>query len=255
MLRGLSHPNIVKYYDLIETFKETADDDSIQTDSDSNSTTTTSTASSLASYRSNDDGKIFLVMEWLGDGTNLSKAHLTAEQRKSVLKQLLQALVYLHDNEIAHHDIKPDNIIYCPQSDKLTLIDFGVAERCINDESFCGFGTPAYQPPELVHRQPAEAAISGSKADVWSAGVVAFQLASETFDLPFEGDTVYAVFESIVKSQIPFSAVKDTKLRALLRGLLEKNPKHRLSAREALEHAYFTDRKLSWWTRIKNSLF
>lgn len=254
MLKELDHPNIVGYYDLIETFKETADDDSIQTDSDTTSTTTTDTTSSLASYRSSDDGKLFLVMEWLGEGTNLSKAHLTAEQRKSVLKQLLESLVYLHEKGIAHHDIKPDNIIYCPQNDKLTLIDFGVAERCPNDESFCGFGTPAYQPPELVHRQSAEEQISGSKADVWSAGIVAFQLASETFDLPFEGDTVYAVFESIVKSPIPFHTVKDPKLRALLRGMLEKNPKHRLSAADALQQAYFTDRKLSLWTRIKNYL-
>lgn len=214
MLKNLNHPNVVKYYDLIETVKAAAEEDLLSTPlSDSDSA---KTGSSLASYRSVGDGKIYLVMEWLGDGSNLTQAKLDGVSLKSVLRQLLSDVAYLCQQGIAHHDIKPDNIIYCPASDKLTLIDFGVAERCENDRSFCGFGTPAYQPPELVKRTDPEAPISGEKADLWAVGAVAFQLC--TGALPFEGDSIHAVFEEIIKHEPNFSLITDTRLKSLIKG-------------------------------------
>ncbi len=260
MLKNLNHPNVVKYYDLIETVK---DEDPVEVSySNNNSITTTSTSaqstdslstktsSSLASYRSIGDGKVFLVMEWLGEGKPLSFCHLNEKQLKSVLKQLLEAVLYLIEQGIAHHDIKPENIIYNEKDDKLTLIDFGVAERCENGRSFCGFGTPAYQPPELIKRSDHEVPISGEKADLWSVGVVAFQLC--TGELPFEGDSIHAVFEQICQHRPDFSKITNSQLKLLIKGLLEKNPNKRLDAKEALNHPYCITETESkpFWRRL-----
>lgn len=214
MLKDLNHPNVVKYYDLIETVKE-EDPTGTSNSSDSESQSSVS-ASSLASYRSVGDGKMFLVMEWLGDGKPLSACQLTEAQLKSVLLQLLTAVAYLREQGIAHHDIKPENIIYCSQTDKLTLIDFGVAERCERDRSFCGFGTPAFQSPELVKRNDHDVPISAEKADLWSVGVVGFQLG--TGELPFEGDSIHDVFEQICRHQPDFSKIPNDQLRSLIKG-------------------------------------
>lgn len=159
MLTGLDHECIVKYYDFIETNYEEVE---VEGDSISsfNSSPPSSPTSSLSSYSSAGlkDGKIYLVMEWLGDGCNLShwmagtKDSRSLESVKCILRKLMEALEYLKGVGITHHDIKLDNIIFNESQQTVKLIDFGVSESCSNDESFCAYGTPAYQAPEILTR-------------------------------------------------------------------------------------------------------
>lgn len=90
---------------------------------------------------------------------------------------LLIALQYLHNCGIMHRDIKPENILLELTQDKerivtLKLIDFGLACMFRENELITDpCGTPAYIAPEIL-------ADSGynAKVDVWSSGVVAFEL-------------------------------------------------------------------------------
>jgi len=271
LLKGLNHEGIVKYYDLIETdYLDEEGSESTCSSAPSSplkSSTSSTTSSSLASYSSAGmkDGKIYLVMEWLGDGCNLT--HWIQQEKnprrrniKGILKRLLEAIQYLQEHEITHHDIKLDNIIYDSLTGSVKIIDFGVSEHCPRDESYSAFGTPAYQAPELFTKpSPCDEKyfVSGHKLDVWAVGVVAYQLANEEGALPFDGDSLMEIFDTIIhrdpnwhllKQNSNNNDLKDlisSKCNRIIRHLLmllellNKNPNERLSVKEALNHAYF----------------
>lgn len=275
LLTGLDHECIVKYYDLIETnYEEILGIATKSVDGDSSSITSTSSdtkkslstpecsppgspSSSLSSYSSSGvkDGKIYLVMEWLGDGCNLTSWLRNSNQSincvREILKKLFEAMVYLQSKEIAHHDIKLDNIIYNERNGSLKIIDFGVSEVCLGDESYSAFGTPAYQAPEILTRSDASKAISGHKSDMWSIGVVAYQLGNKEGRLPFEGDSVMQVFDGIINNEPDLSVIKDFNLKDLIKKLLKKDPKERITAAEALHHPFIKgEASENKWTRL-----
>ena len=251
-MTGLNHECIVKYYDLIETtYEETlgSDSDSVSLSSTSSCKTANQPASpsnSLASYSSAGikDGIIYLVMEWLGDGCNLTNwIRSTSSSRnlncvREILKKLFEATEYLIKEGIVHHDIKLDNIIYNESNGSVKMIDFGVSEVCPGDDSFSSYGTPAYQAPEILIRSDPSKPISGHKSDMWSVGVVAYQLANKEGQLPFEGDTVMEVFDRIINTDPDFSIIKNAHLKDLIEKLLKKDPKERITAAEALHHPF-----------------
>ena len=97
-----------------------------------------------------------------------------------VIKELLQVLEYMHGKQVTHRDIKLENIIYDPKTQKLKLIDFGFC--CLGNQSlqtlYCG--TPSYMAPEIVSKTP----YCGPPTDVWATGVLMFCLS--TGRLPFK---------------------------------------------------------------------
>lgn len=177
---------------------------------------------------------------------------------KTVIRQLLSCLVYLSSLHVAHHDIKPDNILlllHHPQNDApftVKLCDFGIAERydpslgCTNF-----FGSPAYQSPEIVTSSEGRP-FDGSKADVWAVGVSLYQMVFEG-RLPFTGDSVYLTMKAIESEPLSFPPLPQYTLRDslflrnddrllldLLRLLLEKDPTKRPSPSHALAHRWFS---------------
>ena len=249
LLTSLDHESIVKYYDLIETNYVESEDLKIPPMQPSldHSPSPTSSLKSFSSIGIK-DGKFYLIMEWLGDGCNLTnwisntKCDRRIESIRFILKKLFEAAEYLAKKEISHHDIKLDNVIFHEESKSLKLIDFGVSEYCPGDESFCSHGTPAYQAPEILTRSDPSEPISGHKSDIWSIGIVAYQLANSEGKLPFEGDSVMQVLDGIIRNEPDYSVLypKFIFLKDLIQKLLQKNPKKRLSASEALFHPFIT---------------
>lgn len=108
---------------------------------------------------------------------------------KALALPLFTALAHCHHNNIAHRDIKLENVIIDSNLNPF-LIDFGFA--CVGSEKiisqFCG--TPAYMAPEIVRKKP----YYGPSADNWALGVLVYKLVTGFF--PFRGKNSFYCFGS-----------------------------------------------------------
>lgn len=109
----------------------------------------------LKIYKYFDDSQnIYLVLQYMEQGTlyNLLKKKKTLPESEVAqkIKQISLAIKYLHENEIAHRDIKPQNIVI--SNDVCKIADFGWATLCKNRRKTC-CGTFDYTPPEIFEGQ------------------------------------------------------------------------------------------------------
>ena len=144
-LSSLIHPNISRYYDLIE-----------------------------------DDNNYYLVEEFCL-GTTLQKqilkyGSLSEPVIKKIAHQLFYVLEYIHSKGVVYRDIKPDNILV-DINNNIKLIDFGLSttDTSALRSTFCG--TLAYSAPECIKHNPYLA----NKADIWSAGIILYQMITGNF--------------------------------------------------------------------------
>ncbi|KAI8814083.1 kinase-like domain-containing protein [Cladochytrium replicatum] len=108
----------------------------------------------------------------------ISPPALSPDKVRRIFSQLMRAMAFLHnERRIAHRDIKPANLVVNDLWD-LCVIDLGLAHRIETDElgreldEVLPNGTPVYAPPEVHGRQPYKA----TKADIWAAGCVLYEL-------------------------------------------------------------------------------
>ncbi|CAN7943477.1 unnamed protein product, partial [Ixodes pacificus] len=139
-----------------------------------------------------------------------------------LMRQILEAVQFLHDRNIAHLDIKPQNLLLTsafPQGDIL-LCDFGIS-RVIGKGTEIReiVGTPDYVAPEVLQFEPISLA-----TDIWSLGVLTYVLLSG--HSPFGGDTKQETFCNITAGSLDFpedlfghvsSAAKDFVRRLIVR--------------------------------------
>jgi tRNA A-37 threonylcarbamoyl transferase component Bud32 len=119
----------------------------------------------------------FLLMEFV-DGVNLRQAmsagHFTPEQALAIVPPVCEALQYAHDHGIVHRDIKPENLLLDKEG-RVKIADFGIAKMLDADrtsEVSQPAGTPRYMAPE----QGDSAARVDHRADIYSLGVVLYEL-------------------------------------------------------------------------------
>jgi tetratricopeptide (TPR) repeat protein len=119
----------------------------------------------------------YLVLEVIeGAATITGAARGRAVKAKlELLAQLLRALHYLHRRGICHRDLKPSNVLVA--DGRVRVLDFGLALERGDDHRPAG--TLGYIAPEVLRGAPATAA-----ADLWSAGIIAFELLAERHPLP-----------------------------------------------------------------------
>jgi serine/threonine protein kinase len=119
--------------------------------------------------------QVFLVMEYVNGGSlhgylkSKPNRQMPEQEVRFLFKQVVSALAYCHSRNVAHRDIKLENILLNEEKTMVKLIDFGFS-TCIPNEKkvklFCG--TPSYMAPEIVSKKE----YSGPPADIWALGVL-----------------------------------------------------------------------------------
>jgi serine/threonine-protein kinase len=137
-------------------------------------------------------GERFLTME-LVEGEPLTRkmspAPMAWDQLKAIAIQICDGLAAAHEAGVVHRDLKPDNVLVESATDRVVLTDFGIA-RSGDDPSVTQVGaivgTPRYMSPEQLAGRDVDA-----RADVFSLGVMLFELATAT--RPWSGDNAISI--------------------------------------------------------------
>ena len=223
ILKTVDHPNVVKIFEYFE-----------------------------------DRNDYYIVMEYCKGGDLFTKIEelkrFTEKQAAQVLEQIISAIIYLHSKNIIHRDLKPENIIIENSEEeflRVKVIDFDTATFYNINERLRGLcGTIYYMAPEVVYGEYDE------KCDVWSLGVIMYMLLSG--NAPFSGPDEDSILKSISRAHLPmdnpvWSFVSD-EAKDLLSLLLVKDPKRRISLKNAYQHPWFQKYRLIQSNNICNIL-
>jgi serine/threonine protein kinase len=128
---------------------------------------------------------------------------------------VVEAVAYLHSQNVVHRDLKLDNILVDEQK-RVKLIDFGFAVNCSKDQKLSLFcGTPHYMDPDIARKQD----YGGHAADVWALGVLLFILL--TGKLPFFGEFEGDLFRKIQKAKFDFPKEVSPQSKNLIRKIFQ----------------------------------
>ncbi len=208
-LQAVSHPNLVKTYDLFVT-----------------------------------QGQFFLVLEFvpgvsLRDLLQQGNEPWSLAKRVMIANQLCRAVEALNTAGILHRDIKPANIMINTQLGKTTLLDLGLGKNLTQDtkqltQTGSAVGTPEYMSPEQVLGKISD------RSDVFSLGVTLYQLFLWQKTSPFKGESILNSMVQITSLELPrlVSQIHDRladderlvyeKLSDVLEKSLAKEPENRL---------------------------
>ncbi|XP_006977992.1 calcium/calmodulin-dependent protein kinase type IV isoform X1 [Peromyscus maniculatus bairdii] len=210
VLLRLSHPNIIKLKEIFETPME-----------------------------------ISLVLELVTGGELfdriVEKGYYSERDAADAVKQILEAVAYLHENGIVHRDLKPENLLYAtPAPDApLKIADFGlskIVEHQVLMKTVCG--TPGYCAPEILR-----GCAYGPEVDMWSVGIITYILLCG-FEPFYDERGDQFMFRRILNCEYYFISPwwDEVSLNAkdLVRKLIVLDPKKRLTTFQALQHPWVT---------------
>ena len=180
---------------------------------------------------------IFIVMEYC-EGKDLmdyilTKTRLSELESLKFFQQLINALFYLHSQNISHRDVKIDNMLL-DRNKNLKLVDFGLSTKYTDDtllDQPCG--TVVYAAPEVLDGNE----YHGMLADVWSSGIVLFGMASGFLPFCDQDDEVNK--KHVLEGKIDLPEFFSPMLKDLLRHMLDINPITRYTLQDIREHPWF----------------
>ena len=209
IISGLSHPNIIKFY---ETY--------------------------------HDQHFFHLVMELCEgrDSYNQIVKKEKCEEKKvvSLITKVLLAIAHCHSRGVTHRDLKPENILFENHSPdaEIKIIDFGLSRKYSKDIKLHSvLGTPYYVAPEVLKGN------YDQKCDIWSIGAMTYLLLCGK--PPFNGNSDQEIFDKILYSEVKFDLPLwnnvSNNAKSFVKLCLEKNRAKRPSAIKALDHPWFTN--------------
>ena len=200
----------------------------------------------------------YLVTEYCNGGSlsdNLKKyiAHyhrpFTEEIVQYLMKQIVDAIKYLHFNKILHRDLKLDNILinFPTEFDKTSLnmmsctvkiIDFGFATKLTGPLTFTALGTPTNMDPAILTNIKTGIPNSGynEKADIWSLGTICYEMVVGT--RPFQGASMDELFQKVKNGKYSLPLTLSKEVVDFINKMLQEDPNQRLTANNLLCHEF-----------------
>lgn len=206
VLRSLDHPNIVKAYEIYYGKRN-----------------------------------IHIVMEICNGGDLYSRRPYSEKESARIVQKLLSAVHYLHEKRIVHRDLKFENIMFenTSESAEVKLIDFGLSKKFLHGHQTLMFGcvgTIHTMAPQVLNSEPYD-----SQADLWSIGVVAYMLLSDTS--PFYETNKQILIEKVRAGKLTFYAKEvwesiSNEAKNFVSNLIKVDPEERFTAKQALAHEW-----------------
>lgn len=187
-----------------------------------------------------DTDMIYLVLELVTGGELfdkiVDKGNYNEADASNIVKQILEAVGYLHTQGVVHRDLKPENLLCSGEGEKIHIYvaDFGLSRAFQEDQQLVTYcGSPEYVAPEVLACVPYEKAV-----DLWSIGVITYILL--TGFLPFFDKITKTLFQKIQNVEYNWDDCPEVSPAAkhFIQHLLVKDPKKRMTCDTALQHPW-----------------
>ncbi|KZV47517.1 CDPK-related kinase 5 [Dorcoceras hygrometricum] len=192
-----------------------------------------------------DHDNVYIVMELCEGGELLDRilargGKYEENDAKVVMKQILSFVAFCHLQGVVHRDLKPENFLFSSKDENsiLKAIDFGLSDFVKPDERLNDIvGSAYYVAPEVLHRA------YSTEADVWSIGVIGYILLCGS--RPFWARTESGIFRAVVKAEPSYEEppwpTLSSEAKNFVKRMLNKDPRRRMSAAQALCHPWIRD--------------
>jgi len=195
--------------------------------------------------------KVFIVTELAAGGELLERiveqGKFSEKDARSVIRQVLKGVEYLHMRKVVHRDLKLENILLSDQTPQaiVKIADFGLARFFAdNSELRTVCGSPLYVAPEILDIGMSSETYTPA-VDMWSVGVILFILLSG--NSPFENEDEQILFEKIRSGDYSMDDCLWDYISAgakdCVRALLVVNTTERMTITEALRHPWILVRE------------
>ena len=179
---------------------------------------------------------IYLVTEYL-PGKDvieklIKKKRFSEDESLRIFFQLLDALTYMHKNNICHRNLRTEHILF-DENNRPKIVGFGFSSFYESNKLIEGaYGSLCYACPEIID----ETSYNPELADVWSLGVILYVLICGYLPFSDEDDNKNKIL--ISKGKIDFPKEISNKLKDLLRHMLDINPQKRYTFQKILKHPW-----------------
>ncbi|XP_057506199.1 calcium-dependent protein kinase 26-like [Actinidia eriantha] len=170
----------------------------------------------------------------------VKRGHYTERKAAELARTIVSVIETCHSLGVMHRDLKPENFLFVNEQEDspLKTIDFGLSVFFKPGEIFRDVvGSPYYVAPEVLCKR------YGPEADVWSAGVIIYILLCGV--PPFWAETEQEIFQNVLHGDLDFSSDPwpniSESAKDLVRKMLVRDPRRRLTAHEVLCHPWVQD--------------
>ncbi|XP_024980727.1 SNF1-related protein kinase catalytic subunit alpha KIN10-like isoform X3 [Cynara cardunculus var. scolymus] len=202
IMRLLSHPHIVRLYEVIET-----------------------------------RSAIYVIMEYMNSGELFDyiteNSRLEEDEARHFFQQIISGVESCHLHMVVHRDLKPENLLIDSKGN-VKIADFGLANVMRDGHLLkTSCGSPNYASPEVI----SGSLYAGPEVDVWSCGVVLYALLCGS--LPFDDESLSGLYAKIKSGIYTYPNYLSIGARDLITRMLLVDPVNRISIPEIYKHAWF----------------